>query len=146
MPLIFPPSPVGPATRSARAAPSGWSRRCSSDEWRTYASLTEPANRRPFVRTLRSVIDVGGQAVSAHDRLYLTADLPTLIVWGGRDRIIPVDHAFAAHEAVPAAGWWSSSGPGTSPTRGPGRFAEAVTDFVATTEPMHLDERQWRAI
>ena len=28
----------------------------------------------------------------------------------------------------------------------PEAFVEAVTDFVDDTEPMHLDEPQWRAV
>lgn len=42
------------------------------------------------MRTLRSVVDYRGQAVSALNKLHLTADLPTLLIWGDRDRIIPV--------------------------------------------------------
>ena len=41
--------------------------------WRSYRSLTEPENRQAFVRTMRAVIDPGGQSVSAMDRLYLAA-------------------------------------------------------------------------
>jgi hypothetical protein len=44
-------------------------------------SAHQHANREPSVRTLRSVIDVGRQAIAARDRLYLTSHLPTLIVW-----------------------------------------------------------------
>ena len=40
--------------------------------WRSYRSLTEGESRRAFVRTMRSVIDPGGQSVSAADRLYLS--------------------------------------------------------------------------
>jgi pimeloyl-ACP methyl ester carboxylesterase len=43
-----------------------------------------------FLRTLRSVVDYRSQAVSALNQLQLTADLPTLLIWGDRDRIIPV--------------------------------------------------------
>jgi pimeloyl-ACP methyl ester carboxylesterase len=42
---------------------------------------------------MRAVIDAGGQSVSAVDRLYLAAHMPTLIVWGDQDRIIPLSHA-----------------------------------------------------
>jgi pimeloyl-ACP methyl ester carboxylesterase len=38
--------------------------------------------------TVRGLIDLGGQRVSAIDRLYLAAELPTLIVWGDRDPLI----------------------------------------------------------
>ena len=117
-----------------------------ANEWRAYAALTEPANRDPFLRTLRSVIDVGGQAISAHDRLYLTSHLPTLIVWGGRDRIIPVDHAIAAHEAWEGSRLVILERAGHFPHReNPELFVEVVTDFVETTESAHLDELQWRA-
>src|SRR5881296_2424298 len=45
--------------------------------------------RTAFVHTLRSVIDIHGQRVSARDRLYLLERFPTLLLWGGRDRTIP---------------------------------------------------------
>src|SRR5664280_2354796 len=71
--------------------------------WSAYASLTQSANRHAFVRTIRAVIDPGGQTLSAMDRLHLAAQLPTLIVWGDNDTIIPVSHAHAAHEAIPGS-------------------------------------------
>jgi pimeloyl-ACP methyl ester carboxylesterase len=117
-----------------------------ANEWRAYAALTEPAKRGPFVATLRSVIDVGGQAITAHDRLYLTSHLPTLIVWGERDRIIPVGHATAAHEAWAGSRLVIFERSGHFPhDEEAARFVGAVTDFVDTTVPMHIDERQWRA-
>ncbi|MGZ4793635.1 MAG: alpha/beta fold hydrolase, partial [Ilumatobacteraceae bacterium] len=68
--------------------------------WRAYTSLAGAENRKAFVRTIRGVIEPGGQVVNALDRLYLAGNLPTLIVWGDRDDIIPVRHASAAHEAI----------------------------------------------
>lgn len=53
-----------------------------SEMWSAYASLAEAENRHAFARTIRSVIDPGGQTVSAMDRLYLTSKVPTLIIWG----------------------------------------------------------------
>ncbi|MBV8462039.1 MAG: alpha/beta fold hydrolase, partial [Acidimicrobiales bacterium] len=41
--------------------------------WSAYASLAEAENRQAFVRTIKSVIDPGGQTVSAMDRLYLAS-------------------------------------------------------------------------
>jgi pimeloyl-ACP methyl ester carboxylesterase len=148
LPVICPP-----AMRHAGNRVGTWLRRLGvspavlADEWRTYVGLTEPANRGPFLRTLRSVIDVGGQAVSAHDRLYLTAHLPTLIVWGEHDHVIPVHHAIAAHQALEGSRLMVFERAGHFPhTDEPARFVLAVTDFVEATEPMHLDEPQWRAI
>jgi pimeloyl-ACP methyl ester carboxylesterase len=113
--------------------------------WQAYSSLVEPGNRQSFVRTLRSVVDPGGQAVSAHDRLYLAARLPTLIVWGGRDQIIPVTHAAAAHDALPGSRLVIFERSGHFPhAEEPDAFAEVLADFLETTEPLELDEAEWR--
>lgn len=107
-----------------------------AEMWNAYASLTESANRKAFVRTLRSVIDPGGQSVSAGDRLYLAAPLPTLIVWGEQDTVIPVAHAYAAHEAIPHSRLEVIAGVGHFPhVEDPGRFLEVLLDFLETTEP-----------
>src|SRR5215212_6402158 len=59
--------------------------------------------RKAFLQTLRSVIDVHGQRVSARDRLYLLRSYPALIVWGERDHTIPLSHGKAAHDAIPGS-------------------------------------------
>jgi len=41
------------------------------------------------------------ERVSATDRFYLAGGMPTLIVWGERDPMIPVAHGIAAHAAIP---------------------------------------------
>lgn len=137
MPILFPPlvKTAGDAVsrllgrmgvRSARAA----------ETWLAYSSLTEGDNRRAFVRTVRSVIDPGGQSVSAMDRLYLAASMPTMIVWGDQDEIIPVRHAFAAHEAIPGSRLEIIEGAGHFPhVEAPERFVEILTDFIGSTEP-----------
>ncbi|HET6829918.1 MAG TPA: alpha/beta fold hydrolase, partial [Solirubrobacterales bacterium] len=53
---------------------------------RAIRPLGSRGGRRAFVETLRSVIDIRGQRVSAVDRLYLLGPVPALIVWGERDR------------------------------------------------------------
>jgi pimeloyl-ACP methyl ester carboxylesterase len=108
----------------------------ASEMWRSFGSLTEPANRAAFVRTMRAVIDPGGQAVSAIDRLYLAEEMPTLIVWGDRDKIIPVSHAYQTHEAIPNSRLEILPGVGHFPhVEEPLRFVEILTDFLRTTEP-----------
>ena len=102
--------------------------------WRAYAALSEPENRKAFVRTLRAVIDPGGQAVSAMDRLYLTAALPTMILWGDRDPIIPVQHAYDAHEAMPGSRLHVFSDVGHFPhVECPGLVVDALRDFIEDT-------------
>src|SRR5204862_2095339 len=78
--------------------------------WASYTRLTDARAQRAFVHTIRAVIDVAGQRVSARDRLYLASEVPTLIVWGDRDAVIPVTHAHIAHEPMPASGLESIPG------------------------------------
>ncbi|MGD0882490.1 MAG: alpha/beta fold hydrolase, partial [Acidimicrobiales bacterium] len=110
-----------------------------AEMWNAYASLTESENRHAFLRTIRSVIDPGGQTVSASDRLYLAAEIPTLIIWGDQDTVIPVKHAYAAHEAIPGSRLEIIEGAGHFPhVERPDQFLEVLIDFLDTTEPAHF--------
>ncbi len=76
----------------------------SEERWRKYATLADPSGRQAFLRTLRSVVDVRGQTVCALDRLQrLVGDVPTMIVAGADDGVIPSGHAEAAHAALPGS-------------------------------------------
>ena len=46
---------------------------------RGHASLADREAREAFVHTLRSIVEPGGQRVSATDRLYLAENMPFLI-------------------------------------------------------------------
>jgi pimeloyl-ACP methyl ester carboxylesterase len=116
-----------------------------AEMWSAYASLTETPNRDAFLRTVRAVIDPGGQTVSARDRLYLAASVPTLIAWGDRDDIIPVEHAHAAHELLPGSRLEIFEGAGHFlHVEEPVRFAELLRDFIASTEPARRDLESYR--
>jgi pimeloyl-ACP methyl ester carboxylesterase len=113
--------------------------------WRNFASLEDPDARQAFIDTVRGIIDLGGQRVSATDRLYLAAELPTLIIWGEKDPLIPVRHAREAHERVPGSRLEIFPGTGHFPYRDdPGRFAAVVLDFVQSTQATPIDENRWR--
>jgi pimeloyl-ACP methyl ester carboxylesterase len=113
--------------------------------WKAYASLTETPNRHAFLRTVRAVIDPGGQTVSARDRLYLAASVPTLIAWGDRDDIIPVAHAHATHALLPASRLEIFEGAGHFlHVEQPLRFAEMLRDFVEGTAPAQRDAGSFR--
>jgi pimeloyl-ACP methyl ester carboxylesterase len=115
--------------------------------WRSYSGLTETSNRSAFVHTVRSVIDPLGQRVSARDRLYLAQEIPTLIVWGERDRIIPVQHAYAAHDLIPGSHLCIVENAGHFlPFERPDLFLEAFTTFMGSTEPAHASEDDFRAL
>jgi pimeloyl-ACP methyl ester carboxylesterase len=113
--------------------------------WRSYASLSDARARRAFILTLRGIVDQGGQRVSATDRLYLAADVPTMIVWGERDPIIPVEHAAGAHAAIPGSRLEVFPTARHFPHRDePERFIAALKDFLGSTEPAHLPEERLR--
>ena len=89
---------------------------------------------------MRGVIDVGGQTVSATDRLYLAARVPTLIVWGERDLIVPVAHGRNAHQAIASSRLEVLRGLGHFPhVEDPDRFNDVLVDFLATTRPGAVD-------
>ncbi len=113
--------------------------------WRSYRSLTDADSRRAFLRTMRSVIEPGGQSVSAMDRLYLAEQIPTLIVWGGKDRIIPLSHAHQALQAMPRSRLEVLPGAGHFPqAEEPAKFVEVLRDFLRTTEPSKFTPEEMR--
>jgi pimeloyl-ACP methyl ester carboxylesterase len=113
---------------------------------RGYASLTDPDRRAAFLAALRSVIGTGGQRVDARDRLYLAEGMPVLIVWGARDRIIPVHHGEQAHEVIPGSRLEIFDGVGHLPQlEAPGRFIAVLERFLEETEPAQFDSKEWRA-
>ena len=115
--------------------------------WRAYGALADPATRRAFVLTLRAVVDHLGQRVNANDRLYLASDMPTLIMWGDSDPIIPVKHAFEAHAAIPGSRLEIFPGVGHFPHCGdPARFARVLTSFVRDTAPATVSSDRWREL
>ncbi len=118
-----------------------------SEIGRSYASLVEPEARQAFVQTLRSVVDRHGQRVSASDRLYLTAEVPTLIVWGTHDPVIPVAHAHAAHASMPGSRLELFEAVGHFPhCEDPARFARVLAAFVDATAPAQVSGERWREI
>ena len=143
-----------PPLRRASAAASGWLERAGlrppaavAEVWGCYESLGDPEARRAFVHTLRSVIDLGGQRVSALDRLYLARHVPTQIVWGSKDRIIPVAHATSAHRAIPGSRLELFEGGGHFPqVEEPARFVRVLRQFMNQTRPARFTEVEWQRL
>ena len=107
---------------------------------RGYASLADADTRAAFLHTLRGVIDLAGQRVSATDRLYLAERMPTLLIWGTEDRIIPVEHGRQAHEQIPHSRLVEIPGAGHWPQLDdPPAIVSALRDFMERTEPYEFD-------
>jgi pimeloyl-ACP methyl ester carboxylesterase len=112
-----------------------------------YEGLSSGRARSAFLRTLRAGVDVRGQVVTMLDRCYLAAGLPTMIVWGTKDPVIPVRHALVAHSAMPGSRLELFEGSGHFPHHDdPARFVTVIKDFIASTEPANYDVEQWRRL
>lgn len=110
--------------------------------------LRDSGHRRTFLQTARSVIDHRGQRVDAVSRLPAFADLPMLMVWGGRDPVIPPAQQQTAARAaqLPPALAVELRTAGHYPHRThPAEVAELVTRLVRTTRPYRHDDATWRA-
>jgi pimeloyl-ACP methyl ester carboxylesterase len=106
----------------------------ASEMWNAYSSLSDRQARQAFLRTLRSVVDYRGQAVSALGKIHLSHGLPTLLIWGAEDRIIPVAHGYAAHAAVPGSRLEVLAGVGHFPhVESPTAVVDIIDHFIATT-------------
>lgn len=112
---------VLPLSQSSRAA------------WRDLVSLADAETRRAFLATSRGVIDRGGQTVSALSRLREIADRPLLVVWGAKDRILPVSQVQTAFAEFPGARLEIFERSGHFPHLDePDRFAAVLAEFVGT--------------
>jgi len=111
-----------------------------SEMWKGFSSLGDSEARQAFIYTLRGIVDPGGQRVSARDRLYLAQTVPTLLVWGERDPIIPVTHGYSAQKQVKHSRLEVIEDAGHFPYRdNPRRFAGILSDFIDTTQPAEAD-------
>ncbi len=111
---------------------------------RAMQPLERPGARTAFLHTLRSVIDIEGQRVSANDRLYLLDGMPTMIVWGARDRTIPPEHGRAAHLAAPGSRFEMLEKAAHFPhLEDPDGLAALLLDFLAGTEPAQIEDGDW---
>ena len=104
-----------------------------------FMGLKDREARKAFVTTARSVMDWRGQRIDARDRLYLAAEVPTMIVWGRRDRFIPVKHGIEAHELIPGSRLEIFDESGHFPHEHEAeRFTEILVDFIDSTEPAEI--------
>lgn len=119
--------------------------RDADDMMRVFDTLPDETARRAFVRTLRAAVDWRGQAITMLDRCYLTSGMPTLLMWGAHDAVIPYRHAKVAHAAMPGSRLETFEDAGHFPHhREPARFAAVLRNFMSTTSPATYSPEPWR--
>ncbi|MCH9735059.1 MAG: alpha/beta fold hydrolase [Actinomycetia bacterium] len=136
LPLVAPSKVVtaGNKLRSWFSA-SGIHSPRGAETWSAYSSLADKQTREAFLKTLRSVVDYRGQSVSALSKLNLTSTVPTMIIWGDIDRIIPIEHGYAVRDARPGCRLEVLEGVGHFPhVERPNAVVELIDDFINSTD------------
>jgi pimeloyl-ACP methyl ester carboxylesterase len=78
---------------------------------RYYELTLREGNRQALGLRLRQLeMGAGAERIA-------TLRLPTLILWGRRDRLVPLSVGQAFQQAIPAASWWCSTGWDTCRTK-----------------------------
>jgi pimeloyl-ACP methyl ester carboxylesterase len=114
---------------------------------RVVDALPDARARAAFIRTLRAVVDWRGQVVTMLDRCYLARGMPTMLVWGSRDSVLPVGHGYQARAAMPGSRLEIFEGAGHFPFRtDPRRFIDLLEEFCALTAPAEWGPDRWREL
>jgi len=108
-------------------------------------ALPDTEARMVILRTLRSSIDWHGQVITMLDRAYLAEGVPTLIVWGRRDAIIPVGHGRLIHTVMAGSELEIFDRAGHFPHHtDPARFVRVLRAFMERSGPARFDQSRWR--
>ena len=74
--------------------------------------------------------------MNANPRLHQTVTVPTLLVWGARDRMIPSWHAVLAQQAIEGSRVEVFERSGHFPhLDDPDRFARVLSEFISEEPP-----------
>ena len=139
--------PVRLVAELSRRLPPGALKADTAEVAGVLDGLRGPEGRSAFLHVLNHVIDWRGQVITMRDRAYLAAGMPIMVIWGEGDTVLPVSHATAAVESMPAARLVTMPGVGHFPhAERPAEFAQAIKSFVSTTAPGSWDPQQWRAL
>ncbi len=79
------------------------------------------------------------------DRAYLAEGMPTLLLWGAHDAMIPVEHAYLAADAMTGSRLEIFENAGHFPHHSdPDRFVKVVRAFLDTSAPSCFEPEVWR--
>ncbi|HEX3826684.1 MAG TPA: alpha/beta fold hydrolase [Sporichthyaceae bacterium] len=121
--------------------------RDTADLARLFESFPDRTARSAFLRTLRGSVDRHGQVITMLDRCYLAEGIPTLLIWGARDAVIPVAHGRVLNSAMTRSRLEVFPDAGHFPHRSnPDQFLAVVREFLSETAPASYDAAQWRKL
>jgi pimeloyl-ACP methyl ester carboxylesterase len=110
-----------------------------------FDALPNTEARMGILRTLRSSVDWNGQIITMVDRAYLAEGIPTLVVWGRRDAIIPLGHGRLIHTVMPGSEFEIFDEAGHFPHHSdPARFVRVLRGFIERSEPARYEQGEWR--
>ncbi|QBJ94726.1 alpha/beta fold hydrolase [Rhodococcus sp. ABRD24] len=75
--------------------------RSAVETWRSLGTVADRATRDAFLASVRAVVGPRGQTVSAKQHFPRFETLPAMLIWGGKDTMIPAHHAENVREEVP---------------------------------------------
>ena len=109
-----------------------------------YNDLATSEARSAFRHVIRAIIDWRGQIVTMKDRAYLTEFIPTLVLWGEDDTVIPVKHAQVAREVLSHARVEVIPNAGHFPQAdAPQVVAAELVTFLTTTPAAQFNPAVW---
>lgn len=72
-----------------------------AETWRSFKSVSDRQTREAFLASTRAVVGPRGQTVSAKQHFAKFESIPSLLIWGSKDRMIPASHADNIRREVP---------------------------------------------
>lgn len=115
------------------------------ETWRSFQTVADKGSREAFLASTRAVVGPRGQTVSAKQHFEKFGTLASLLVWGGKDRMIPASHADNIRREVPNSKVEIFSNAGHFPQLDePDLFFRILDEFLAANQP--VEERTQAAI
>jgi len=110
-------------------------------------TFRDPRTRAAIRHVVRAVVDWRGQIVTMADRAYLTEAIPTFLIWGTDDGVIPASHAATAVALAPGLRLELIPDCGHFPHKDhPERFVRIVNQFMRSTQPAVYHRGRFRAM
>ncbi|TJZ79528.1 alpha/beta fold hydrolase [Rhodococcus oryzae] len=104
-----------------------------AETWRSFGTVADKPTRAAFLASARAVVGPRGQTVSATQHFSRFDTIASLLIWGGRDTMIPASHADNVRREVPNSRVEIFRGAGHFPQLDePDLFYRVLDEFLST--------------